>query len=91
MSAAIIYMYVYYKFSCGQKFVNDHPQYIKIINGLGHIDHLPWASVYNKLRHAAGIEHPGYIIHEAVVWSNVHRRWYFLPRRASHERCEMKL
>lgn len=73
-------------FSCEQKFVNDHPQYIKIINGLGHIDHLPWASVYNKLKHTAGIEHPGYIIHEAVVWSNVHKRWYFLPRRASHER-----
>ena len=69
-----------------QEFVNDHPQYIKIINALGHIEHLPWASVYNKLRKSAGIEPPGYIIHEAAVWSDVHRKWFFLPRRASHER-----
>ena len=27
----------------------------------------------------------GYIIHEAAVWSDVRRRWYFLPRRASME------
>lgn len=69
-----------------QKFVNDHPQYIKIINALGHIEHLPWASVYNKVRQSVGIKPPGYIIHEAVVWSDVRRRWYFLPRRASPER-----
>ena len=82
----MLIIHVYILFSRGQKFVNDHPQYIKIINGLGHVDHLPWASVYNKLKHAAGIERPGYIIHEAVVWSNVHKRWYFLPRRASRDR-----
>ena len=27
----------------------------------------------------------GYIIHEAVVWSDVHNKWYFLPRRASSD------
>ncbi len=25
----------------------------------------------------------GYMIHEAVVWSNVHKKWFFLPRKAS--------
>lgn len=30
----------------------------------------------------------GYIIHESGVWSEVHRRWFFLPRRASKERYE---
>ena len=23
------------------------------------------------------------MIHEAVVWSNVHKKWFFLPRKAS--------
>lgn len=32
-----------------------------------------------------GIEYPGYMIHEAVQWSPVHRQWFFLPRRASKE------
>ena len=38
----------------------------------------------------AGIFHlifmiSGYIIHEAAVWSEIHKRWFFLPRRASKE------
>jgi soluble calcium-activated nucleotidase 1 len=28
---------------------------------------------------------PGYIIHESGVWSDVHKQWFFLPRRASRE------
>lgn len=27
-----------------------------------------------------------YIIHESACWSPVHKKWYFLPRRASQER-----
>jgi hypothetical protein len=27
----------------------------------------------------------GYVTHEAVVWSDVHDRWFFLPRRCSKE------
>lgn len=27
----------------------------------------------------------GYITHEAVVWSDVHDCWFFLPRRCSKE------
>jgi soluble calcium-activated nucleotidase 1 len=27
----------------------------------------------------------GYMIHESGVWSSVHKRWFFLPRRASQE------
>ena len=32
----------------------------------------------------------GYIIHESAVWSDIHRRWFFLPRRASKETYEEK-
>ncbi|PIO57657.1 Apyrase [Teladorsagia circumcincta] len=26
------------------------------------------------------------MIHEAVQWSDTHKKWFFLPRRASHEK-----
>lgn len=29
---------------------------------------------------------PGYLIHESACWSDTLQRWFFLPRRASHER-----
>ncbi|CAJ0559652.1 unnamed protein product, partial [Mesorhabditis spiculigera] len=29
------------------------------------------------------IDYPGYVIHEAVLWSEVHKRWFFLPRQVS--------
>lgn len=31
---------------------------------------------------------PGYLIHESAAWSERLQRWFFLPRRASHERYE---
>ena len=31
------------------------------------------------------ISFSGYVTHEAVVWSDVHNRWFFLPRRCSKE------
>ena len=37
------------------------------------------------MRRALGYEHPGYLLHEAVVWSPHHKRWYVLPRRMSRE------
>lgn len=32
----------------------------------------------------------GYIIHESAVWSDFHRKWFFLPRRASTEKYNDK-
>lgn len=31
------------------------------------------------------------MIHESAAWSEVHRRWHFLPRRASQEKYDDKL
>jgi soluble calcium-activated nucleotidase 1 len=69
-----------------QVYVNDHPQYVKVVSARGHVEHRPWASVYNRMRESLGIRPPGYVIHESACWSDVHSRWFFLPRRASHER-----
>ncbi|VDL72792.1 unnamed protein product [Nippostrongylus brasiliensis] len=68
------------------EYVNDHPMWIKIISRTGEVKHVNWHDVFVKVRRAAGIEYPGYMIHEAVQWSDVHQKWFFLPRRASNEK-----
>lgn len=67
------------------EYVNDHPMWVKAITPKGEIEHISWYDVYIKVRRAMGIEYPGYMIHEAVQWSDVHNSWFFLPRRASKE------
>ena len=42
-----------------QEFVNDHPQYVKVIDPWGHVKHRPWAVVYNRMKKSAGISSPG--------------------------------
>ena len=69
----------------GDKIFNYDPQYVKKISAFGHVEHLDWRLRYIELRRAAGIEAPGYLVHEAAVWSMEKKQWYFLPRRASHQ------
>ena len=69
-----------------QEYVNDHPQWVKVVSAEGTVQHQPWRRVYNDMRRSAGITKEGYIIHESACWSPAHRKWYFLPRRASQER-----
>lgn len=57
----------------------------QMISTDGAIRHVSWKEPFILIRRALGIEYPGYVIHEAVQWSSVHKRWFFLPRRASNE------
>ncbi len=66
-----------------QSIRNHNPEYIKVIDALGRVEHRPWISVYERMRDAAGIKSPGYVIHEAAVWSELRDRWFFIPRRSS--------
>ncbi|KDR08953.1 soluble calcium-activated nucleotidase 1 [Zootermopsis nevadensis] len=66
--------------------VNTHPQWIKTVASTGEVEHHNWFHKYLSVRRVLGIEFPGYITHEAVVWSDVHDCWFFLPRRCSKER-----
>ncbi|XP_008046494.1 soluble calcium-activated nucleotidase 1 [Carlito syrichta] len=70
--------------------VNDNPQWVKVVGHRGSVAHESWVSSYNALRAAAGIRPPGYLIHESACWSDTLQRWFFLPRRASHERYSEK-
>uniref|UniRef100_A0A0N5AKV6 Soluble calcium-activated nucleotidase 1 n=1 Tax=Syphacia muris TaxID=451379 RepID=A0A0N5AKV6_9BILA len=66
-------------------FVNHNPMWIKRVTPSGCVSHIKWVREYKKLRSAAGIEYPGYMIHESAQWSAIHRKWFFMPRRASKE------
>ncbi|XP_060797005.1 soluble calcium-activated nucleotidase 1b isoform X1 [Neoarius graeffei] len=70
------------------EFVNNDPQWVKVIGFQGDIHHENWVPHYIALRGAANIKPPGYLIHESAVWSERRQRWFFLPRRASSERYE---
>ena len=48
------------------------------------IEHLDWRDMYGGLRAAAICPHgAGYMIHEGARWSDVHKKWFFLPRKMS--------
>lgn len=68
------------------KFQHNNPLWIKIISPCGEVQSLNWISNYKRLRQALDIEFPGYMIHESGAWSDIHKSWFFLPRRCSHER-----
>lgn len=68
--------------------VNNNPEWVKVVGPNGDVKHENWVRRYDALRSAVGIEPPGYLIHESAAWSETLRRWFFLPRRASHERYE---
>ncbi|XP_013869451.1 soluble calcium-activated nucleotidase 1b [Austrofundulus limnaeus] len=70
------------------KVVNHNPGWVKVVGYKGEVQHENWVSYYNALRTAAGIKPPGYLIHESAAWSERLQRWFFLPRRASHEHYE---
>lgn len=59
--------------------------WVKVIDRDGAVKHLNWTDNYIRVRAAFGIHFPGYMTHESCVWSDVHRLWFFLPRKASVE------
>ena len=65
------------------KFINYHPLFVKSIDQYGGVVHHNWTENYLSVRSKADIYFPGYMIHEAVMWSHIKRRWFFLPRRMS--------
>ena len=68
--------------------VNYHPMWVKMVSCDGAVSHHDWRSHYLTVREAVGISWPGYMIHEAVCWSEVRREWTFLPRRMSKHKYD---
>eukprot|EP00189_Rhodosorus_marinus_P002582 CAMPEP_0113961188 /NCGR_PEP_ID=MMETSP0011_2-20120614/5158_1 /TAXON_ID=101924 /ORGANISM="Rhodosorus marinus" /LENGTH=395 /DNA_ID=CAMNT_0000972777 /DNA_START=318 /DNA_END=1505 /DNA_ORIENTATION=- /assembly_acc=CAM_ASM_000156 len=57
--------------------------WVKEIDEDGNVTHVDWTDRYDKIREAAGISFPGYLMHEAVLWDEQRRAWLFFPRRFS--------
>lgn len=71
----------------GGEFLNNNPMFVKRITTAGTIEHLDWSANFKSLRQqSAQITWPGYMIHESCVWSPIHKKWFFLPRRCSKDR-----
>lgn len=51
----------------------------------GEVEHIDWRPNYIAMMSSINIKDPGYVIHESGAWSDVHRKWFFLPRRVSTE------
>jgi len=79
--------------SMGKEFTNSAGEienvnnlWIAIVDTQGRVRRENWNHVYEVVRRALGAEAPGYIIMEAVNWSEHLQKWVFLPRRISHEK-----
>lgn len=69
----------------GTKVKSDNPKWIKTVSKDFTVKHIDWSKRYNALAKAAGVPFPGYLMHEAVLWSVERREWIFLPRRRSEQ------
>lgn len=69
----------------GGDYQNNNPQYLKSVSVKGEVAHINWVKEYNRIRSAINIHWPGYMIHESGIWSAIHKRWFFLPRRCSKD------
>ena len=71
----------------GGKVMHTNRLWIKSVTLEGKIEHHSWVHVYEKILNVTGMQ---FIVHEAVNWNPIDRRWYFLPRRMSKEEWSMK-
>jgi len=62
---------------------NTNNLWIATINPTGEVTRIDWVEQYDFVRKALGAEAPGYVIHEAVLWSEHLSKWIFVPRRIS--------
>ena len=57
-----------------------------IAPGTLEVTDIDWTEMYNSIRTAAECPHgAGYMIHEGARWSDVHKKWFFLPRKMSRQ------
>lgn len=64
---------------------SDNPKWVKVVDKDFKVLHQDWSDRFDSIAKAAGVVFPGYLMHEAVLWSEVRKEWVFLPRRVSKE------
>uniref|UniRef100_A0A1B0FY67 Apyrase n=1 Tax=Phlebotomus papatasi TaxID=29031 RepID=A0A1B0FY67_PHLPP len=64
---------------------NYNQFFVKKVSKTGEVTHENWFDIYDKIRNALNMPFPGFLIHEAVMWSSINQKWIFLPRKCSAE------
>jgi len=59
--------------------------WVKEIDAEGRIRSLNWTDQFERVRAAADKLYPSYLVHEAIGFDQIARRWVLLPRRESAE------
>lgn len=72
------------------KIVNHDNEWIKILSTSGAVSHVDWTENFIKLRKALASDYPGYVVHEAIGWSESMKKYVILPRRISSEAYDDK-
>lgn len=62
---------------------NTNNLWVAMLNARGELRREDWESKFNFVRGLVGASPPGYIIMEAILWSDHMKKWVFLPRRIS--------
>lgn len=62
---------------------NTNNLWVAILNQRGELRRDDWNDKFAFVRKLVGASPPGYIIMEAILWSDHLKRWVFLPRRIS--------
>lgn len=63
--------------------IGDSNLWVAVMDAAGDVRHEDWTANFARVRSALGCDYPGYVVHEAIEWSAVHRQWFILPRRVS--------
>lgn len=62
---------------------NTNNLWVAMLNDRGELRREDWEGKFNFVRSLVGATAPGYIIMEAILWSEHMKKWVFLPRRIS--------
>lgn len=83
--------------SFGKEYVNSDGTiknkwnlWVSVIDKNGKVWHEDWTDKYEVLRKATDASWPGYMIHEAIEFDPINRRWVVLPRRVSSDMYDEK-
>lgn len=69
----------------GTRVKNHNAKWIKLVTMDFKVRHMDWSSQFDAIAQAVGVSFPGYLMHEAVLWSQQRKEWIFLPRRLSKD------
>lgn len=67
---------------------NTNNMWIGVLDAAGTLRREDWQAQYNFVRRALNAAAPGYLIMEAILWSDHWQKWIFLPRRISSEKYD---